>query len=113
MRVLLDKDLDVRLRHHFGEGVEAVTVQYRGWKGLKNGRLLAAAEAEFDVLVTADDSLPAQQNLAQFKIAVVILRPRSKALEDLVELMPKLREMLPRLRPTNVVRVFPVDSPAT
>jgi hypothetical protein len=107
MRVLLDEDLDVRLRHHFGEGVEVVTVEYRGWKGLTNGRLLSAAEAEFDVLVTADDSLPAQQNLAKLILAVVILRPRSKALPDLVELMPQVTGLLPRLRPGDVVRVFP------
>ncbi len=113
MRVLLDEDLDVRLRDYFGESVEAVTVQYRGWKGLKNGRLLSAVEIEFDVLVTADDSLPAQQNLAQFKLAVVILRARSKALGDLVEMMPQVREMLPRLRPGDVVRIFPMVSTAT
>lgn len=27
MRVLLDEDLPIRLRHYFGEGVEAVTVE--------------------------------------------------------------------------------------
>ena len=47
---------------------------YLGWQGLKNGKLLEAAEAEnFDVLVTGDLSLNYQQNLAQRKLAIVSL----------------------------------------
>jgi len=39
------------------------TVQELGWTGIKNGELLARAEQRFDVLVTADQSFPYQQNL--------------------------------------------------
>lgn len=106
MRVLLDEDLDVRLRHHFAVGIDVVTVQHRGWKGLNNGRLLAAAEAEFDALVTGDDSLLSQQNLAQFDLALLILRARSKALGHLIELMPQVQELLPKLRSGKVLRIF-------
>jgi len=105
VRVLLDEDLDVRLRAHFGDGVDVQTVEYRGWKGLKNGKLLSAASAEFDVLVTMDDNLPSQQNLSQFDIAVVILRARRKELTDLVELMPEVLSTLPSLNAGDVVRV--------
>jgi hypothetical protein len=52
--VLLDEDLPIRLRSHFPQGVHVETVDYRGWKGRKNGELLSAAEGEFDVLVTID-----------------------------------------------------------
>jgi hypothetical protein len=42
-------DLRLALSSQF----EAMTVQYMGWAGLKNGELLTAAEAAgFDVLVT-------------------------------------------------------------
>ncbi len=42
--------------------------------GLKNGALLAAAEAAgFDVLVTTDQEIPFQQELAGRRVAVVIL----------------------------------------
>lgn len=76
VRVLLDEDLDVRLRQHFGEGAEVVTVQYRGWKGRKNGELLRAAVEEFDVFVTGDDNLSFQQHVPAFDLAVV--RPSSE-----------------------------------
>ena len=107
MRVLLDEDLPIRLRLHFPEGVNVETVEYRGWKGRKNGALLRAAEGDFDVLVTMDNNLPDQQNLQQFDLLVAILRARSKSLKDLLDLMPELERRLPELRPGEAVRIYP------
>jgi predicted nuclease of predicted toxin-antitoxin system len=61
MRILIDEDLDIRLRKHFSVEHKVVTVGYRGWKGYRNGRLLKAAAEEFDVLISMDDNLPEQQ----------------------------------------------------
>lgn len=105
MRVLLDEDLDIRLRHEFSDEHVVETVEFRNWKGLKSGDLLAAAAGEFDVLVTMDDNLPDQQNLAAYDIAVVILRPRSKDLADIAELIPELERLLPALEPGEARRV--------
>ncbi len=44
MRVLLDEDIPIRLRLYFKEELMVETVEYRGWKGLKNGALLHAAQ---------------------------------------------------------------------
>jgi hypothetical protein len=45
-----------------------------GWGRLTNGDLLNAAEAgKFDLMVTADQSLPYQQNLSGRKVALVVL----------------------------------------
>lgn len=45
-----------------------------GWEQLTNGDLLKAAESEgFEVMVTADRGIQHQQNLANRKIALVIL----------------------------------------
>ena len=45
-----------------------------GWSGVKNGKLLnAAEEAKFDVLVTADRTLEYEQNLASLRIGIVAL----------------------------------------
>lgn len=107
MRVLLDEDVDVRLRHHFSQDVTVETVEYRGWKGRENGELLQAAEGEFDVFVTMDDNLPEQQNLQQFDLAVAVLRARSKSLDDLIELIPELERRLSQLRPGEAVRIYP------
>jgi predicted nuclease of predicted toxin-antitoxin system len=48
MRILLDENLDWRLRRHL-PGHEVDTVAYIGWSGMTNGVLLrqaAAAESE-------------------------------------------------------------------
>ena len=39
MKILIDEDLDIRLRHLFPD-YETYTVDYMGWKGLSNGAML-------------------------------------------------------------------------
>jgi predicted nuclease of predicted toxin-antitoxin system len=51
MRVLLDENIDRRLKQAFDSDFEIVTVTEQGWSGMKNSELLRAAEAEFDALV--------------------------------------------------------------
>lgn len=52
-----------------------MTVVERGWGGVTNGKLLARAEHQFDVLVTMDQNLQYQQNLSDFDLAVVVIKP--------------------------------------
>ena len=53
MRILLDECIDESLRYHFA-GHECKTCRFAGFKGLANGKLLAAAEqAGSDVLITS------------------------------------------------------------
>ena len=106
MRVLLDEDLPVQLRFHF-QTAEVETVEYRGWKGLKNGALLRTAAEHFDVLVTMDNNLPKQQPLKQFNIAVAILRTPSKRLQDLAPLIPRLEELIDDIQPGTTIRLHP------
>ncbi len=73
MKVLLDENLDHRLRNHLGTH-EVFTVSHMGWSGLKNGKLLEAVEkAGFNVFVTGDRSLPLEQNLGSSRIGIVTL----------------------------------------
>lgn len=83
VRVLLDEDVPIRLRHFFPEEVRVETVEYRGWKGLEKGVLLRAAQGHFDVLVTLENSVSYQQPLQQFDLALVVLRPSLQRLENL------------------------------
>lgn len=73
MRLLFDQGTPVPLRNHLpGHAVE--TACEGGWSDLKNGELLTRAEAEgFDALVTTDQNLRHQQNLAGRKIGVIVL----------------------------------------
>lgn len=106
MRVLLDEDLPIRLRHHFGEEVEAVTVDYRGWKGVSNGALLhKAVEAGFGVFVTIDQGVPHQQNIEAFDIGVVVIEAASNDIDTLAPLMPQVSEAAQSVERGTIVRV--------
>ena len=86
-------------------GTEAVTVPFRGWASKQNGELLRLASPEFDVFITADQSLEHQQNIGQFDIAVVILMAPSNRLADLMPLVPKVLALLASVRPGHIYRV--------
>ncbi len=106
MRILLDENLDWRLEK-FLPGHEVKSVPRIGWAGLKNGKLLARAAENFDVLITMDGSMTSQQNLSKLKIAIVALRAPSNRLADTSPLMPKVLALLPTLKPGKVVKVSP------
>ena len=73
MKVLLDENLDRRLRNSLSSH-QVFTASYKGWGGLKNGRPLEAAENDgFEVLVTGDQTLRYEQNLSDRRLAVVVL----------------------------------------
>ena len=50
-----------------------------GWATIKNGELLALAEGEFDVFVTADRNLAFQHNVPKFNLASLGFTPASLA----------------------------------
>jgi len=104
VRILLDENLDWRLEK-FLPGHEVKSVPRIGWAGLKNGKLLARAAENFDVLVTMDGSMTSQQNLSKLKIAIVALRAPSNRLADTSPLMPKVLALLQTLKPGKVVKV--------
>jgi hypothetical protein len=73
VKVLLDENLPHKLRSAI-TGHEVFTVDYMGWSGLTNGKLLAVAEeSEFEVMLTADRSLHLEQNLNNRGIAIISL----------------------------------------
>lgn len=96
MRVLLDECVDRRFANELA-GHDVKTVPQMGWATTRNGELLALAEQQFDVFVTVDRNLSFQQNLPDFRIAVVVLRAPSNRLDDLKPLAPKVLSALPTL----------------
>ncbi len=102
MRILLDENLDWRLRRDL-RGHQVESVPLLGWAGIQNGELLKKAiEAGFEVLVTMDGNMMHQQNIGRHAIAVIALRARSNRLEDTRPLMQSLRVLLPRVKPGTV-----------
>jgi predicted nuclease of predicted toxin-antitoxin system len=105
MRLLVDECIDERLRLLF-PGHECESARFAGLAGLKNGRLLGAAEeGGFDVLITADQNIPEQQNLSGRKIALVILCGPTNRLRDLELLVPAAISAIGSIRRGDVVRI--------
>ncbi len=77
-----------------------------GWDDLSNGRLLAAAASEFDVLVTVDQNMLHQQDQGELPLAVVVLVSPDIRLDVLVLLVPELLSVLDR-GPTRRVYLVP------
>jgi hypothetical protein len=106
VKLLLDECLDWRLRRDL-PGHEVKTVQEMGWDGIKNGRLLALAEQDFQAFITGDRNLSFQQNVPRFSLAVVVLKAESIRLVHTRPLMPKLLAILPSLKPGQIVSIAP------
>lgn len=105
MRILLDECVDQRLRLLF-PGHDCQTAGYAKLAGLKNGVLLAAAEsAGFEVMITADQEIPYQQNLKLRRISILVLCAATNRLADLEMLIPDALQVLERIGVGEVIRV--------
>lgn len=93
MRLLFDECVPEPLRRGF-VGHQVTTVDEAGFKGLKNGTLLATAAADFDVLVTVDKGFEYQQNLKTLPIAILLIRARTNDIDDLDTMIPAALEAL-------------------
>jgi hypothetical protein len=77
---------------------EVFTAYQRGWSELKNGELLRAAEADrVEIFVTSDKNIRHQQNLADRRIAIVVLP--TNTLQLLLPLFPAISAAVNRAPP--------------
>jgi len=88
MKILFDQGTPVPLREHLRDHTVATAFEL-GWSMLKNGELLTAAEHSFDLLITTDQQIRYQQNLAGRKLAIIVLPTTS---------WPRLRTCIPQIR---------------
>jgi predicted nuclease of predicted toxin-antitoxin system len=73
MKILFDQNVPRKLRSLLPQH-NVQTAGEMGWGEVSNGALLQAAEeAGFEVLVTADQNIAYQQNLAGRKLALIVL----------------------------------------
>ena len=77
MRILFDQGTPAPLRQRLtGHSVD--TAFERGWSDLSNGDLLDRAEEDgYQLLITTDQNLRHQQNLADRRLAILVLRSTS------------------------------------
>ncbi len=109
MKILLDHNLDRRLKNHLAE-YETVTTQEQGWADVLNGELLALAEENgFNVLLTADANIKSQQNLSNQKIAILVLRAFNNRLITHAEMIEDINKALKEIEPGEIVEVLHKD----
>jgi len=72
MRIIFDQGTPAPLRRALS-GHTVATAFELGWSDLANGDLLQQAEAQFDLLITTDQNLRHQQNLAGRRLAILVL----------------------------------------
>lgn len=104
MRILLDESVPGRLGPLLA-GHTAVSVQRKGWASFKNGKLLALAADEFDVLLTADKGMEYQQNMATLPVAILVVLARSNRIEDLAPAVPSILAALAEIPPRTLRKV--------
>jgi predicted nuclease of predicted toxin-antitoxin system len=106
MKILLDECVPKKVKR-FLAGHDVSTVQEIGLASTKNGKLLAAAEsAGFDILITADKSMPYQQRVKGRNLAVVQLP--TNTLEELEPLAESIRSFIETVTRGGFYRVeFP------
>jgi predicted nuclease of predicted toxin-antitoxin system len=103
MKILLDENLPVLLRHQLAEH-DVRTVRFMGWDGIRNGELMRRAAAEgFEALVTMDRGFLHQH--AMRPLGIVLLEAVSNDLTTLEPLMTRVLEALLQLTPGRVVHV--------
>ena len=105
MRVLLDECVPKGVRRGL-PGHHVRTVAEMNWSGLENGDLLRAMRADgFEVLLTVDQNLRHQQNIASAGIAILVLIAPSNRVADLVPLLPSTLAALTSIKPGEVVEI--------
>jgi glutamate racemase len=88
LRILFDQNTPAPLRHALQDH-SVQTAHELGWSELSNGELLNAAEAGgYEVFVTAYRNLQYQQNIADRKVAIVVLSTTS---------WPRIRKAVPEI----------------
>jgi predicted nuclease of predicted toxin-antitoxin system len=93
LRILLDENIPVQLKDLFHRHHSAsVNDSDVGWKSIKNGRLLIEMEGRFDLLITADRNMYAQQNLSGRTISILVLPTNRR--KDVLTLSARIVEIV-------------------
>ena len=109
MKILLDHNLDRRLKRYLLEH-ETFTTQEQGWADVVNGKLLTLAEeSKFSLLLTADSNINSQQSLSNRKISILVLRAFNNRLTTHAKMMDEVKRVLGTIKYGEIIEVFHPD----
>jgi predicted nuclease of predicted toxin-antitoxin system len=103
VKILLDEcvpaDFRLLLRGH-----DAHSVQWAGLSGKKNGELLRLAElAGYEVLITVDQGIRYQQNLAGRSLAILVMRSATNRMKHLAPMVERVMNALETIEQGEIV----------
>jgi hypothetical protein len=99
VNILLDECVPRPLKSSFiAHGHSCLTVPEAGFAGKTNGELLRLAQNRFDAFITLDKGLPFQQNLANLKIALLVIRAKTNQMTDVLPHVPECLAALDSIR---------------
>lgn len=102
--ILIDENLPIDCRHWFSDGI-AETVEYRGWKGVENGRLLMlAVNAGFGVFLTADEGIRSETHAASRNRLEFVILPTNN-FNALKAMQSAIVEAAHSVKPGEILKV--------
>ncbi len=110
MRILFDQNVSKKLRRNL-QPHQVSLAKEMGWARLGNGLLLDQAQAKFDVMLTMDANIYHQQNVAQYDIAVIVLRAYDNDYHSVLPLLPEVIELLAGIKPGEIRYVYVDEKP--
>lgn len=106
MKILLDENIDVRLKHLFQACHDVYTVRDMQWTGIKNGELLRLIEEnKFEVWIVVDKNIPYQQNIKTLRCFIIVLDVLRNTLTHLKPLVPKISLVLEEMGKEKIIIV--------
>lgn len=91
MKILLDENIDIRVKHLFPEGIEVFTVKDMGWIGIKNGELMQLlSQYNFDYWIVVDKNIPYQHNTKDISFTIIVLNIFRNTLKSIQTILPKI-----------------------
>jgi len=102
MRLLFDENAPFSLAREL-VGHDCSHVIRLGWRGTKNGALLARAEeAGFEVLITLDEDMKFEQNMTGRKIAILVVKPLGQGKMAMKSMAGRVLSALVTLKPGDI-----------
>ena len=109
MKILLDHNLDRRLKNYLTQ-YNTATTQEQNWADVLNGELLTLAEENgFDVILTADSNIKTQQNMTNRTISILVFRAFNNRLKTHLEMLEDAKEVLSTIIKGEIVEVLHKD----
>lgn len=105
MKILLDENIDVRLRNNLRE-FDIFTVSEMGWYSKKNGELInLAVENAFTHIITLDKNIQFQQNLNKYEINYIVINSYNSRLDTLIKFIDGIIDILNN-NPDNKISII-------